>query len=947
MSNGGSQMDLTCLSSSSLLATPQGASSIETTVASITSSSAAATISTLAPAPLSQIAAAAEEDHGPLYLNTEAMGISDTHMWSVEDLDTADCFSLVALTNASKTLKHRISPEMLLMSKTELDLLMDAEDTLTGSSDSGDDTHPTTTTSSITTTITADITDPTTTTTTTSCPHLQITNPTVNSHNLHTEFHIHSDIIPITTPCQSMNIDTEVNLVRDPSSPSANACPDQAKPITSIVRDATIDTNTSNSTELDTETQRPGLDVSIIAQSTTTTTIDTAISPDMPSGIHNTTTASVPASGGLEVGDTSIPISNATTTGSDTLEVDIPSLSQVPVVLPILDACIDHVGVSQSSTVRYLTSWFVLHRDISGDDQVFFNRSRWIVVAGILCDSDGVSTTKQTWSSSLIADALNSRTLSTLSGKQYILLGDMNKHEAYSRGFDEQFYLEFRNGFPGNWKLSLERALDTLELSNSTRKKRSQSPSLDRQSSESPLKRQKRDVTFDLLNADVAHGSGESVQSLPLPCGITHPVSQPSKLEHDVPIFVSTGIDTGGLKSTCADTTVITFKDVDTHFDTEATNAATSLDGDTEVMDDAISVEKTIKLGDGGEVATDRLAEHVMDSLVVGDNVRLGDLSEVWPIPVDHYNDTPGRACQAASFFGIEPGSPVLHGEEEESFMGCDGTVSGILNSDVVMDATGVDDDMEKPAAFPASIPKQRRSRKSILRIPDEDDMDWLSDNGRVCSDANDTTLVVVDSSADTLRVSPALRGNATFRSSMGDLEDDMDDLTAPIFEPLFVGTSRRVSTHVQSNMTPVSKIGTKTTRRRHTMDGNNSSSLARKRSKMNATAISSRSRSSAHFNNSVSVEQGAEHLSGVRVVDGVAATTATTNGDAVGIIARNVEVPRLTRSGRSVVRPLAYWKSERKVEIPVKDLHGTVKSFRPVIVVGAQSAWGELGPSQ
>ncbi|KAH9271751.1 hypothetical protein BASA83_006121 [Batrachochytrium salamandrivorans] len=284
-----------------------------------------------------------------------------------------------------------------------------------------------------------------------------------------------------------------------------------------------------------------------------------------------------------------------------------------------------------------------------------------------------------------------------------------------------------------------------------------------------------------------------------------------------------------------------------------------------------------------------------MDSLVVGDNVRLGDLSEVWPIPVDHYNDTPGRACQAASFFGIEPGSPVLHGEEEESFMGCDGTVSGILNSDVVMDATGVDDDMEKPAAFPASIPKQRRSRKSILRIPDEDDMDWLSDNGRVCSDANDTTLVVVDSSADTLRVSPALRGNATFRSSMGDLEDDMDDLTAPIFEPLFV-------------------VG---------------------------------SRSSAHFNNSVSVEQGAEHLSGVRVVDGVAATTATTNGDAVGIIARNVEVPRLTRSGRSVVRPLAYWKSERKVEIPVKDLHGTVKSFRPVIVVGAQSAWGELGPSQ
>ncbi|KAH9271749.1 hypothetical protein BASA83_006119 [Batrachochytrium salamandrivorans] len=353
MSNGGSQMDLTCLSSSSLLATPQGASSIETTVASITSSSAAATISTLAPAPLSQIAAARRRGSRTFVPNTEAMGISDTHMWSVEDLDTADCFSLVALTNASKTLKHRISPEMLLMSKTELDLLMDAEDTLTGSSDSGDDTHPTTTTSSITTTITADITDPTTTTTTTSCPHLQITNPTVNSHNLHTEFHIHSDIIPITTPCQSMNIDTEVNLVRDPSSPSANACPDQAK------------THYINM------------------------------------GSTTTTTASVPASGGLEVGDTSIPISNATTTGSDTLEVDIPSLSQVPVVLPILDACIDHVGVSQSSTVRYLTSWFVLQ------------------------PSDGVSTTKQTWSSSLIADALNSRTLSTLSGKQYILLGDM------------------------------------------------------------------------------------------------------------------------------------------------------------------------------------------------------------------------------------------------------------------------------------------------------------------------------------------------------------------------------------------------------------------------------------------------------------------------------------------------------------------------------------------
>ncbi|KAL2919782.1 hypothetical protein HK105_200699 [Polyrhizophydium stewartii] len=49
------------------------------------------------------------------------------------------------------------------------------------------------------------------------------------------------------------------------------------------------------------------------------------------------------------------------------------------------------------------------------------------------------------------------------------------------------------------------------------------------------------------------------------------------------------------------------------------------------------------------------------------------------------------------------------------------------------------------------------------------------------------------------------------------------------------------------------------------------------------------------------------------------------------------------TRSGRTVMRPLEYWRNERKFVVPIKDAQGRVRAFEPVIVVGSESAMTKI----
>ncbi|XJO71635.1 hypothetical protein BDV3_001113 [Batrachochytrium dendrobatidis] len=921
------------------------ATQLSTQLSGLTSASTTITTASAIPTviSLSQIAATVEEEHAPLLPNADTLELSDTHMWTADDLSN-DVYSLMPLETASKLPQQQISSDIPLMSKAELDSLMN-DSGLPEMSDTSD---------------TIDLPSE-------SQPAHTLELSDILQKQQKTESFYDTPTKPKRNAAIVDNI--SFDLVAENSDYSE-------KPFSKLPDLMATSTSFTNPHDTIADLQFPQVTKSAI--STIAIPFEEPTEKNLatsPNSIENT--------GISLIMHTEITPTNPTNTSKD----DCLASASMPLTQE-----------PEELNVRFLTNWFIIPKAIGPLDQASFCRTEWIVIAGFQSTSCMHKSSNQIWSSSLITDIVDAHTLKTSSGKVYKLIGEMDRHRTLEHGFDETFYSKFRFGFPEHWKLALGLALNEMATqknlcSVATPKAKGReltnSPFLTYTSgatSKRPLKRlgnRPLHISASKPAKAIFRDSATKIVPLSDAAQSIKPVLTTGPSTHKISTYHSKAIvessqnsllnpsKADGASLTSVNTQLLDARKSDIQNQNGSESSQENNDwlvNDKHCNDTTKSIQKPCSIGMVQATAETKASPVLENTPILCDVASIDATNNVECTKNSAVIDVlDGSASQseAGRFGGLK---------KHESF---ENAITNSVSYSTKLDATYLSDEEDIiliRRSLPRSTPIRNTHSLVISPIVTTDDEDTPVDASADISPVQKPKLlpctpptrVKVRAMPSSKYCKPRQKSLPTFPNKTSqsavkrariaqkplsiEHDKEMDELTAPM--GCFLWTAKTIEAEseddndieqdtysLNAEIKPISTTfemrqtaATESLKRRACVKTTKLSNKSKQRLSLESSSKPKRDCLSADFYTLPEKQTDVSFVESSLTVSGLSKEALNTDAP--------VESPRQTRSGRTVVKPLAYWKSERKMEVPITDVTGQVKSFRPVIVVGAQSAW-------